>query len=118
MIWTTPVSCPHTRCIRFNDTCSYIVQIAYEQCCVSNFQLQRLLYYEVCNRFGMSAQLAICAIAKVVEAYKHDQHTPWVCCPTGAVVYDECMFSFQGLDAVSLVTLQDREVIPMQMGEY
>jgi len=102
----------------FNDACTYIAQIAYEQRCASKFQLQRLLYYEVRNRFGLSAQLAIRAIAKVVEAYKRDKNTPVAFRPTGAVVYDERILSFQGLEAVSLVTLYGRLTIPMQMGDY
>lgn len=56
----------------FNAACTYIAGIAYEQRLASKFKLQRLVYYEVRQRFGLSAQLAIRAIAKVVEAYKRD----------------------------------------------
>jgi len=102
----------------FNAACTYIAQIAYEQRCASKFQLQRLLYYEVRQRFRLSAQLAIRAIAKVVEAYKRDKKTPLAFRPTGAVVHDERILSFQGLAAVSVVTVHGRMTIPMQMGDY
>lgn len=102
----------------FNAACTYIAEIAYAQRCASKFTLQKLLYYEVRARFGLSAQLAIRAIAKVVEAYKRDKSTPVAFRPTGAVVYDARILSFQGLEAASLVTVHGREVVPMQMGDY
>jgi putative transposase len=102
----------------FNAACTYIAEIAYQQRCASKFQLQKLLYYRVRDRFGLSAQLAIRAIAKVVEAYKRDKAKPLAFRPTGAVVYDERILSFRGLEAASLVTLDGRVTIPMQMGDY
>jgi putative transposase len=102
----------------FNAACTYIAEIAYEQRLASKFKLQRLLYYEVRQRFGLSAQLAIRAIAKVVEAYKRDKSQRIAFRLDGAVVYDERILSFQGLEAVSLTTLHGREVVPMQMGDY
>ena len=102
----------------FNAACTWSAEVAYAQRCVSKFQLQKQLYYEVRSRFGLSAQLAIRAIAKVVEAYKRDKTVQVAFRPDGAVVYDERILSFQGLEAASLVTLHGREVIPMQMGDY
>jgi putative transposase len=102
----------------FNAACTWIAEYAYEQRCASKFQLQKALYYEVRQRFGLSAQLAIRAIAKTVEAYKRDKSTPVAFRPDGAVVYDERILAFKGLEAVSLTTLQGRAVVPMQMGDY
>ena len=82
------------------------------------FTLQRLVYYEVRQRFGLSAQLAIRAIAKVVEAYKRDTSQRISFRGDGAVVYNERILSFQGLEAASLGTLHGRAVIPIQMGDY
>jgi len=102
----------------FNAACTYIAGIAYEQRLASKFKLQRLLYYDVRSRFGLSAQLAIRAIAKVVEAYKRDKSHRLAFRPDGAVVYDERILSFQGLGAVSVTTLHGRELVPMHMGDY
>jgi len=102
----------------FNVACTWIAEYAYAQRCASKFQLQKQLYYEVRQRFGLSAQLAIRAIAKTVEAYKRDKSQQIAFRPDGAVVYDERILSFQGLEAVSLTTLHGREVIPIQMGYY
>jgi putative transposase len=97
---------------------TWIAEHAYAQRCASKFQLQKQLYYEVRQRFGLSAQLAIRAIAKAVEAYKRDKSQPVAFRPVGAVVYDERIMGFQGVQAVSLTTLHGREVVPMQMGDY
>jgi putative transposase len=102
----------------FNAACTYIAGIAYEQQLASKFKLQRLIYYEVRHRFGLSAQLVIRAIAKVVEAYKRDKSQRISFRLDGAVIYDERILSFQGLEAASLATLHGREVVPMQMGDY
>ena len=73
---------------------------AYAQRCASKFQLQKQFYQEVRQRFGLSAQLAIRAIAKTVEAYKRDKSVQVAFRPEGAVVYDERIMTFHGLDAV------------------
>jgi len=102
----------------FNAACTWIAEHAYAQRCASKFQLQKQLYYEVRQHFGLSAQLAIRAIAKTVEAYKRDKTQQVAFRPDGAVVYDERIMAFHGLEVVSLTTLHGREGIPMQMGDY
>ena len=102
----------------FNAACTWIAAYAYAEQCTSKFLLQKALYQEVRQRFGLSAQLAIRAIAKAVEAYKRDKATPVAFRPDGAVVYDERILSFQGLECASLMTLQGRVIVPMQMGAY
>jgi IS605 OrfB family transposase len=66
----------------------------------------------------LSAQLAIRAIAKTVEAYKRDKDVQVSFRPDGAVVYDERIMAFKGIDAVSLTVLTGRVLVPMQMGDY
>ena len=58
----------------FNAACTWIAAQAYAQRCVSTFHLQKQLYYEVRQCFGLSAQLTIRAIAKAVDAYKRDEY--------------------------------------------
>lgn len=102
----------------FNAACTWIAAYAYQERCASKFVLQKALYQEIRQRFTLSAQLAIRAIAKVVEAYKRDKNTPLAFRPTGAVVYDERILSFQGLDFASLMTIGKRVIVPLQMGAY
>src|SRR5690625_4324377 len=100
----------------FNEACNAIAEVASQEKCASKFALQKLIYEDVRNQFGLSAQLTIRAIAKVVEAYKRDKSKQCFFKPTGAVVYDQRILSFKGLDKASLVTMQGRLSIPMQMG--
>lgn len=102
----------------FNAACTWIAEYAYAERCASKFVLQRALYYEVRQRFGLSAQLAIRAIAKTVDAYKRDKSRRVTFRPDGAAVYDARIMAFHGLEAVSLMTLRGREVVPIQMGDY
>jgi putative transposase len=102
----------------FNDACNYIAEVAYREQCASKFKLQKLVYADVRDRFGLSAQMTIRAIAKVVEVYKRDKAKQPFFKPTGAMVYDNRILSFKGLEAASLLTLEGRVTVPMQMGEY
>ena len=102
----------------FNEACNYIAEVAFLEQCASKFALQKLVYGHVRKQWGLSAQLTIRAIAKVVEAYKRDQSKSCFFKPTGAVVYDQRILSFKGLEAASILTLQGRLTIAMQMGEY
>jgi putative transposase len=102
----------------FNAACTWIAERAYRQRCASKFALQKQYYHEIRQRFGLSAQLAIRTIAKVVDAYKRDRNIPLAFRPDGAVVYDERIMSFKGLAAVSMTLLHGREVVPIQMGDY
>jgi predicted transposase len=102
----------------FNEACNYIAEVAFGEKCASKFALQKLVYEEVRKQFGLSAQLTIRAIAKVVEAYKRDKSKQCFFKSTGAVVYDQRILSFKGLDKVSLLTMQGRLSTPIQMGQY
>src|SRR5262249_13197006 len=64
------------------------------------------------------AQMAIRAIAKVVEAYKRDRTVQPHFRPHGAMVYDERICSFPRGDRVSLLTLDGRIEVPFRFGAY
>jgi putative transposase len=75
-------------------------------------------YYELRSRFGLSAQMAVRAIAKAVEVFKRDKTRCPVFRSDGAMTYDERILGWKGVDHVSLWTLQGRELIAMSYGEY
>ena len=102
----------------FNEACNYIAEVAFQEQCASKFVLQKQVYDDVRQQFGLSAQLTIRAIAKVVEAYKRDKSKQCFFKPTGAVVYDQRILSFKGLEAASILTLPGRLTVAMHMGEY
>lgn len=103
---------------KFNDVCNYIADIAFEQKCANKINLQKVVYYDVREQFGLSAQMTIRAIAKVVEAYKRDKSIKPSFRLDGAVVYDQRILSWRGLEAVSILTIEGREIIPIRIGEY
>ena len=102
----------------FNAACNFIAEVALREQYASKFALQKLVYDAVRKQFGLSAQLTIRAIAKVVEAYKRDKSKQCFFKSTGAVVYDQRILSFKGLEAASILTLQGRLTVAMQMGDY
>jgi len=103
---------------RFNTACDAIAKTAFKERCANKVVLQKLVYYEIRERFGLSAQLTIRAISKVVEAFKRDRTVQPRFRPDGAVPYDERIMSWRRLEAVSLLTLSGRQVIPVRFGEY
>ena len=62
--------------------------------------------------------MTVRAIAKVVEAYKRDRSIRPQFRPHGALTYDQRIMSWKGLEAVSLLTLDGRQVISMRFGAY
>jgi putative transposase len=102
----------------FNAACNDIAATAFAQHCASKVDLQRLVYYDIRARFGLSAQMTIRAIAKVVETSKRDRSIQPRFRPHGAMVYDERICSFPATDRVSLLTLDGRAEIPFRFGVY
>ncbi|HEY7851073.1 MAG TPA: transposase, partial [Ktedonobacterales bacterium] len=84
----------------------------------NKIELQKLVYYDIRQRFGLSAQMAIRAIAKVAEAYKRDKRIQPSFRPHGAMIYDERIYNFPTADRVSLLTLDGRVIVPFRFGAY
>jgi IS605 OrfB family transposase len=102
---------------QFNAACNYIAQIAYEKKIAASFKLHKLVYKEVRKKFGLSAQMAVRAIAKVCEAYCRDKKILPVFSLEGAIVYDDRIMSFMSNDKVSLWTTKGRQKISMIFGD-
>lgn len=103
---------------RFNEACNYIAETAFSIRSANKVKLQQQVYHDVRNKFGLSAQLAIRAIAKTAEAYKRDRSIKPSFKPDGAVVYDQRILSWKGLESVSILSLDGRLKIPIRIGEY
>lgn len=102
----------------FNTACNFIATVAFANKCANKFKLQKLVYREVRQHFGLSAQMACLAISKVVEAYKRDRNIMPYFRPHGAMPYDNRIYSFKGIDRVSLLTLTGRIIVPIRFGAY
>ena len=100
----------------FNDACTAIAEVAFVEKLANKFELQTIVYGDIRKQYGLSAQLTIRAISKVVDSYKRDKSIKPSFRREGAVTYDERVMSFKGLYDVSLLTLQGRVLIPLRMG--
>jgi len=102
----------------FNAACNTIAQTAFDERLANKFELQKLVYGDIRKRFGLSSQMAIRAISKVVDSYKRDKSIKPSFRKEGAITYDERLMAFKGLNEVSLLTLQGRVLVPFRMGGY
>jgi putative transposase len=107
---------------RFNQAASFAARVGFEAGVSSQPSIHRRCYAEIRQRFGLSAQMAVRAIGKAVEALKALKAKGRRECPEfrprGAVTYDERILGFKGLDKVSLWTLAGRMILPLIYGEY
>jgi len=103
---------------RFNEAANWIAGVAFENRTASKYRLQKLIYHDVRERFGLSAQMTVRCISKVCEVFKRDKSKRPTFRKHGAMVYDERIMSFKGLDRVSLLTLGGRELVPVRLGDY
>src|SRR5260370_39318886 len=102
----------------FNAACNYIAQQAFEAQVANKFELQKMTYGELRTTYHLSAQLAIRAISKTSDVYKRDKSIKPTFRRLGAIVYDERVMSFTGIDTVSLLTLSGRGLVPFRFGAY
>jgi IS605 OrfB family transposase len=102
----------------FNAACNDISKEAYASRTFNKIKLQHRLYYRIREQYKLPAQLAIRAISKVVESYRTERKHQHTFDPRGALVYDQRIMSFKGIDKVSLATAEGRETIPLLAGDY
>ncbi len=102
----------------FNAACDHIAAVAFRLHSANKYALQHECYREVRERFGLSSQMAVRAIAKASEAYKRDKNIQPHFRPHGAMCYDERIMHWKGADRVSLLTLQGRVIVPCVFGSY
>ena len=87
---------------KFNEACNFVSKIAWDNKIYNKISLQRLVYYDIRNKFGLAAQLTIRVIAKVVDTYMVDRSLFHEFREYGSIVYDQRIMSFKGTDEVSL----------------
>jgi IS605 OrfB family transposase len=103
---------------RFNEACNYISQLAFEHHTASRVKLHHLAYHYLRRHYGLSAQMAVRVVGKVVEQYRRDKSRLHIFKPHSTMVYDSRILAFKGLDKVSILTLRGRLIIPIRIGEY
>lgn len=108
----------HNTMHQFNSACNDIAKTAFELRLANKIELQKTVYYRIREQYNLSAQMAVRAISKTVEAYKRDKDVQVEFDLDGAMPYDQRIMSWKGLDRVSLLTLDGRLVMPIRIGEY
>lgn len=102
----------------FNAAATFAAKAGFDAGLRSQPSIHRLTYYAIREMFGLSSQMAVRAIGKAVECFARDKTVCPVFRPDGAMTYDPRLMSFKGLDTVSLLTLDGRELVSMIYGEY
>jgi putative transposase len=96
-----------------NQAAGRAAEHAYAMKTANKAAVQKLCYTELREDFGLSAQMAVRAIAKACEAYKRDKRIKPTFCEDGAVQYDQRILSWKGRDRVSILTLTGRIILPV-----
>ena len=103
---------------RCNAACDYLSERAWETKTFRQYDLHKLAYYDIRQRFDLSAQMTVRCIAKVADAYKLDRQTRRTFKPHGSIAYDDRLLSWK-LDrqTVSIWSVANRLTIPFVCGE-
>ena len=106
----------------FNAACNEIAETCFIEKSASKFNIQKLVYHKVREKFGLSAQLTIRAIAKTCEAYKINKKVQPIFKKHGSITYDSRILTFKGLGSdfpqVSLTTLDGRRYFNLKVCAY
>ena len=102
----------------FNEACNYASRDSFDSKTFGQLYLHHRVYHYLREHYGLSAQMAVRAIAKVSESYKIDKKVQHSFKPHSAMVYDQRILSWKGLDRVSVLTLSGRQIIPIRIGNY
>jgi IS605 OrfB family transposase len=100
-----------------NAACDYISQAAFTSKSFHQYDLHHKTYYDIRDRFDLSAQMAVRCISKVADSYKLDRDTLRTFKPTGGVAYDSRILRYKA-DAVSIWTVDGRLDIPFVCGKH
>ncbi len=107
---------------RFNAAATWIADICWREGITNTHTAHHRVYGETRRRFGLGAQLAVCARAKAMEAIRATRKTGSDTCPTfgptGSVRYDARTYRLLPLDGVSLSTVAGRVTARLLPGAH
>jgi len=103
---------------RFNEACNYLAELAFAHYTAGQVKLHHLAYHYLREHYSLSAQMAVRAIGKVAETCRRNKSKLVVFKPHLAMVFDQRILSWKGLDKVSILTLKGRQIIPIRIGIY
>ena len=112
-------TCLKATLARCNEACSWLAAFGFERQTLRQYDLHKLAYGELRDRFGLTAQAAVRSIAKVADAFKVNRKAAPIFRQFAAQPYDDRIIRFvQDGAAVSLWTIEGRMTVPVVMGEH
>jgi IS605 OrfB family transposase len=104
---------------RCNEACTWLADIGFGRETFRQYDLHKLAYIDLRERFGLTAQAAVRSIAKVADAFKVNRKVAPVFRKDTAQPYDDRIIRFvQDGTAVNLWTVEGRIAVPIVMGEH
>ncbi|HEY5868293.1 MAG TPA: transposase [Candidatus Tectomicrobia bacterium] len=103
---------------RFHEACHWLAAQAFAHQCTNKLTLQRLFYHALRTQFDLSSQMAVRCLARVAGTYRRDKTICPTFRPDAAMPYDQRIMRFDGVDQVSLLTLQGRILVSFLIGPY
>jgi putative transposase len=108
--------------VAFNVAATSIARVCWDEGITNSNTAHHRVYGETRRRFGLGAQLAVCARAKAMEAIKATRARGEDTCPTfgptGSVRYDARTYRLLALDDVSLNTMRGRVICRLLPGAH
>ncbi len=104
--------------IAANGAASYISEHAWMTKVFRQYDLHHALYYEIREKFALTAQMVVRVIAKVADAYKVDKKAKRTFFALGSIAYDTRILTWK-LDKqiVSVWSLDGRLKMPFVAGQ-
>ena len=103
----------------FNDACNEISATCFSEHSASKFFIQKLVYHQIREKYNLSAQLTIRAIAKTCEAYKLNKKVQPKFKKRGCITYDPRILTFNSnYSKVSMNTLRGRNKFNILIRDY
>ena len=101
-----------------NAAANYISDRAWDTKTFRQYDLHHACYYEVRERFDLSAQVTVRIIAKVADAYKLDRKRKRRFNPLCSIAYDKRILSWKlSEQTVNIWTMDGRQRIPFLAGQ-
>jgi len=104
---------------RFNEACNWLAGVAFDSKITRAFDLHKVAYRDLREKFDLPADMAVRCLAQVCDAYKRDKSIRPTFRKHAAVPYSMGKnIGFKGVDRVSISTLNGRVIVPFIMGKY
>lgn len=100
--------------IKFNVCCNFISEFCFKNKLYSKFKVHKQLYYQLKEKYNLSAQLVVRAIDAVCCSYKINKKKQIVFKEKSAVIYDQRILSYKNdFNTISIWTVNGRLKIPI-----